>query len=182
MEFASYDVFLRGFTVQQEGTWVRRVVDADRPELDFLNVRFCIDTPDAVLGGKWRLLYRGNDATLFENTRVMPRFFTRGNAEIVDLRATGPRGYVMRIAAHAPALIESSVPNGPGWSVRGRRPGPFLSFIVPPGQSVVQVVYQPRSWLISCLIAALAFFTLISGIGIRSAPLSGVPATGVVLW
>ena len=38
---------------------MRRIVDANRPELDFVNVRFLLGEPDAIPGGRWRLIYRG---------------------------------------------------------------------------------------------------------------------------
>jgi hypothetical protein len=40
MAFESYDAYLQRFTVQEPGTWVRRVIDPERPELDFLNCDF----------------------------------------------------------------------------------------------------------------------------------------------
>ncbi len=40
MAFASYDSYLRRFTAPELG-WLPLIKDANRPELDFLNVRFC---------------------------------------------------------------------------------------------------------------------------------------------
>ena len=108
MAFAAYDAYLKRFTVQQEGTWIRRVVDVDRAELDFLNVRFLIAEPDAKFGGKWRLLYRGDDGTLFENEQFKPRF-----AVARDVREVAPGEFVMRV--DGPAEVVSSEPEGAGW-------------------------------------------------------------------
>jgi hypothetical protein len=193
MADATYDSFLRRFTVQQEGTWVRRVVDVDRPELDFLNVRFLLAEPDAAIGGKWRELYRGRDGVLFENARVGPRFFGRG-AEVLEIREVGAGAFSMRVRARAGGEVASSEPFGPGWRVRvgGRETrsyaveGGFVGFRVPAGEWPVHVWYQPLSYRLSGLVALIALAGVVfwRGAGIRGGgvPLSGVPAReGAVL-
>jgi hypothetical protein len=158
MAYAAYDAFLRRFTVQQEGTWVRRVVDVERPELDFLNVRFLVAEPDASVGGKWRLLYRGLDGTLFENTRVQPRF-----SGVEEMRQVRAGELTMRIRTPVPAEVRSSEPFDRGWRVdvggRAVRPyvvdGAFLGFRVPAGEWSIRLRYQPLSYYGS-IVAALA--------------------------
>jgi hypothetical protein len=187
MAYAAYDAFLRRFTVQQEGTWVRRVVDVERPELDFLNVRFLLAEPDAAIGGKWRELYRGRDGVLFENAMVRPRFFGKG-AEVREIREEGAGAFSMRVRAAAGGEVASSEPFGPGWrvAVGGRQTrsyaveGAFVGFRVPPGEWPVRLWYQPLSYRLSVLVALLALVGIVfwRGAGIRGGgvPLSGVPA------
>jgi hypothetical protein len=171
MAFADYDRFLQRFTIAETGSWVRRIVDANRPELDFLNVRFLLGEPDANPGGRWQLIYRGVDGTLWENPTALPRFFSRA-AEVRNLRNTAPGEFTMTVVSPAPALVESSEPLGPGRRVyvNGRRVPPrhiesaFLGFDVPAGQSEVRVVYRPMTFYASCVIALLAI------IGIAIAP------------
>jgi hypothetical protein len=185
MAFAAYDAFLWQFTVQLEGTWVRRVVDVERPQLDFLNVRFLIAEPDATVGEKWRLLYRGKDGTLFENRQTLPRFY---GAEIRELREVGASEFTMHITARGPTEVRSSEPFGPGWTVEasGQRlrsyavEGAFLSFRVPAGEWQVRVFYQPLSYYgsVAAALAALLGLLVWSVPGIRAGgeSLSGVPA------
>jgi hypothetical protein len=164
MAFAAYDEFLRRFTVQEQGTWVRRVVDVDRPELDFLNVRFLIAEPDASVGGKWRQLYRGTDGTLFENTRVQSRF-----SGVEELRQVRAGELTMRIRTPVPMEVRSSEPFDRGWRVdvggRSVRPyaidGAFLGFRVPAGEWAIRVRYQPLSYYGSVMAALAALVALI---------------------
>jgi hypothetical protein len=167
MAFADYDRFLQRFTIAETGSWVRRIVDANRPELDFLNVRFLLGEPDATLGGRWQLIYRGPDGTLWENPAAHPRFFSRA-AEVRNLRNTAPGEFTMTVIASHPALVESSEPLGPGRRVYvgGRRvplrhlENAFLGFDVPAGQCEVRVVYRPMAFYASCVIALLAIIVL----------------------
>ncbi len=86
MSFARYTDFLSLFTAQELGTDVRRVIDAEHPALDYLNVRYLLTEPGAVLGGKWKLVYHGSDGELYENTRVLPRFFGPSLVRRVEAR------------------------------------------------------------------------------------------------
>jgi hypothetical protein len=190
MAFAAYDAFLQWFTVQQEGTWVRRVVDVERPEIDFLNVRFLIAEPDATFGEKWQLVYRGKDGALFANRQALPRFF---GAEIRDLREAGPGEFTMLVTAREATEVRSSEPFGPGWRVEagGRRlrsyavEGAFLGFRVPPGEWRIRVRYQLLSYYGSVVVALAALLGLlvscVPGIRIEGGSLSGVPAREAVL-
>ncbi|HYM61889.1 MAG TPA: YfhO family protein [Thermoanaerobaculia bacterium] len=83
MSLASYSSFLDLIGVRDPATDLTRVVDVGHPIIDFLNVRFLIADPDATAetfrqsrGPNWQLVYRGADATLFENHHLMARFFT----------------------------------------------------------------------------------------------------------
>jgi hypothetical protein len=167
MAFASYDRFLRRFTDSELG-WIPLIGDANRPELDFLNVRFLFGEPDASPGGVWRLIYRGADGTLWEkNPAALPRFFTRGG-EVRNLRAGAPAEFTMTVVASSPALVESSEVLAPGRRVYvgGHRvplrhiDDTFIGFDVPAGVSDVRVVYRPMSFYVSIVIALLTVISL----------------------
>jgi hypothetical protein len=163
MAFADYDRFLQRLTIAESGSWVRRIVDPNRPELSFLNVRFLLAEPGASPGGLWRLIYRGTDGTLWENPAAFPRFFVHG-AEVRNLRNTAPGEFTMTVVSPLPALVESSEPLAPGRRVyvRGQRvplrhiDNAFIGFDVPAGESGIRVVYRPISFYASCVIALLA--------------------------
>ncbi len=163
MAFADYDRFLQRFTIAESGSWVRRIIDANRPELDFLNVRFLIAEPDGMPGGRWRLIYSGSDGTLWENPTSLPRFFARA-ASVRNIRNPAPAEFTMTVVSSAPTLVESSEPLGPGRRVyvNGHRVSlhhiddAFIGFEVPAGVSDVRVVYRPVSFYVSCVIALLA--------------------------
>ena len=155
MVSSAYDDYLRAFTVREPGTDVRRVVDADRGELDFLNVRFLIAEPDwDPHGDHWRLLYRGADGSLFENAHARSRFFGDAGATVLKIRQMSPMQFRLDVVAPRAARILSSEP-AVGWQVkvdaRGVQPisGVFLAFAVPAGRSAVEVVYRPVSFCVS---------------------------------
>jgi len=185
MAYATYDAYLRRFTVQQEGTWVRRVVDAERPELDLLNVRFLLAEPGVVLGGKWRELYRGSDGVLYRNEGARERFFSE-RGEVRGIRQASPGEFRMRVRAGETAEVRSSQPFGPGWVVEvgGKRArayaaeGAFLAFRVPAGEWPVRVYYQSLSYRLSAVVSLAGVAAMIFGIRRRGVPLSGVPSTG----
>jgi hypothetical protein len=166
MALVSYDHFLRRFTSPDLG-WLPLIGNANRPELDFLNVRFLIGEPGASPGGVWRLIHRGADGTLWENPVVRPRFFARG-ADVRDLRSGAPGEFEMTVVAAAPVLIESSEVLAPGRRVYvgGRRvplrhiEGTFIGFDVPAGRSEVRVVYRPLSFYFSCILALMMVLAL----------------------
>jgi hypothetical protein len=166
MAFASYDRFLRRFTAPELG-WIPLIGDANRPELDFLNVRFLFGEPDASPGGIWRLIYRGVDGTLWENPVAHPRFFAHG-AEVRNLQSGAPAEFTMTVVASSPALVESSEVLAPGRRVYvGDRRVPmrhiddtFIGFEVPAGTSEVRVVYRPMSFYVSCVVALLTILAL----------------------
>jgi hypothetical protein len=166
MALASYDRFLRRFTSPDLG-WLPLISDANRPELNFLNVRFLFAEPDALPGGVWRRLYRGADGSLWENAAARPRFFARG-AEVRNLRSDAPGELSMTVIARSRALIESSEVLAPGRRVyvAGRRvplhhiEGTFIGFEVPAGVSEVRVLYRPMSFYGSCAIALLTALSM----------------------
>ncbi len=167
MVSASYDQYLRRFTVEEEGTDVRRVVDVDRQELDFLNVRFLLAEPGATFGDRWRLLYHGPDGSLFENVRAMPRFFGRDGAQVLEIENPDATHFRLKVVSVASSIVASSQP-AHGWRVQinGRQTsalgGAFLSFPVPGGTSTVDVVYRPASFYVAIAVAFLVLIALIA--------------------
>ena len=160
MAFVSYDSYLQRFTVQEAGTWVRRVVDPQAAELDFLNVRYLMTDPSVAPGGRWKELYRGPDGGLYENPAARPRFFSE-TAEVRDIRQVRPGEFTMRVKAPAAATVSSSEVAAPGRRVivNGKRAevsSAFISFQVPAGESLIRVEYRPVSYWASVVIAAVA--------------------------
>ena len=84
MALASYMRFFRLVEVDDPTDEVKRVVDVDKPAIDFLNVRFVLGEPGTRLGGRWRLAYEGADGTLFQRNHPLERFF-------VPASVLGPR-------------------------------------------------------------------------------------------
>lgn len=163
MSFADYERYLQRFTSGGLGL----IADPNRPELDFLNVRFLIAAPDASPGGTWRQIYAGADGTLWKNPAALPRFFSH-DAAVRNIRNPAPAEFTMTVESPRPSLVESSEPLGPGRRVyvRGRRVplhhlnDAFIGFEVPAGVSEVQVVYRPVSFYASCVISLLAMIAM----------------------
>ena len=156
MALASYAAFLGRFTVQDPSTDVRRVIDVDRPELDFLGVRFLIAEPDAAVSPKWRLLYRGADGALYENPFARRRFF----GAVREIRGE----FTLTVDAPEGARIDSSEPFAAGWEARGailRERGGFISLDVSPGTTTVELRYRPRTFWWSLAGPLLAGFLLV---------------------
>ena len=139
---------------------MRRVVDPNTAELDFLNVRYLMTDPSVAAGGRWKELYRGRDGGLYENPAVRPRFFSE-TAEVRDIREVRPGEFTMRVRAPAAATVSSSEVVAPGRRVivNGRRAevsGAFVTFQVPAGESLIRMDYRPASYWGSVVIAAVA--------------------------
>jgi hypothetical protein len=163
MAFASYDAYLKRFTVQDAPEMPRRLDDPAAPELDFLNVRYLLTDPTVEPGGRWREIYRGPDGGLFENPGARDRFFSP-TARVEEVRELRPGEFSMRVVAPAPATVMSSevaapgrrvVVNGASVPIRLLH-GVFISFQVPAGQSRVRVEYRAMSYWISVVVAAAA--------------------------
>jgi hypothetical protein len=163
MELATYAAFFKTFSTQEPGTDVKRVQDCDRPEIDFLNVRFLLAEPDAQMSAKWRTVYRGADGSLFENTNAERRF-TSATAVIDSIANDDPGRFRLHLRANGSSTVMSSQPAAPGWIVLldGRevaRPGgTFITFEVPSGEHNVEVIYRPRSfyWSLGVAVAGIA--------------------------
>lgn len=153
MEWGEYARFFQRVEVPDASIDVKRVVNAGEPLLDFLNVRFLLTEPGAVVPAKWKRLYSGMDGELYENSTVRPRFFGPPGVSISS-RQDRPGLYTVRISSPDRVLISSSVPAMPGWRVRvngklmrmERVNGVFGAFFTGPGTSIAAVEYRPRAW------------------------------------
>lgn len=116
--------------------------DGDTPLLDRLNVKWIV----------------GEDGSIRENANVRERFYSDA-AEVKIVRASDD-AYLLRIRARQHALIASSIASYPGWTAGDFRvfehDGPFVAFLVPPGEHDVTVAYRPRSFYWSLIPSALA--------------------------
>ncbi|HEV7242844.1 MAG TPA: hypothetical protein VGQ36_26700 [Thermoanaerobaculia bacterium] len=116
--------------------------DADTPLLARLNVKWIV----------------GEDGSIRENANVRERFFSDA-ADVKIVRASDDE-YQLRIRAKRHALIASSIASYPGWTAGEFRvidnDGPFIAFMVPPGEHDVTVAYRPRSFSWSLIPSALA--------------------------
>ena len=116
--------------------------DASSPLLDRLNVKWIV----------------GEDGSIRENANVRGRFFSDA-AEVTIVRASADE-YRLHIRAKKHALIQSSIASYPGWTAGAFRvfaaDGPFVAFMVPPGEHDVTVAYRPRSFYWSLIPSALA--------------------------
>jgi hypothetical protein len=119
--------------------------DASSPLLKRLNVKYIVS--DRMLAGL-PLVYEGRDGRIYENRDARPRFYS-DSAEVTIVRASAD-AYRLRIRANQHALVASSVTNAPGWTAGPFRvfdaDGPFVAFMVPPGDHVLDVRYRPRSF------------------------------------
>ena len=129
--------------------------DASTPLLDQLNVRYIVS--DRELAGH-RLVYSGRDGRIYENEGARARFYS--DAAEVSVVALKADAYRLKIRAAQHALIASSVADYPGWTAGPYRVfaanGPFIAFLVPPGEHDVEVRYRPRSFSWSVIVAAIA--------------------------
>lgn len=168
MEWGEYARFFRQLEMPDASIDVKRVANVDQPLIDQLNIRYVLTEPGVALSAKWRRVYSGRDGELFENTRVLPRFFAFGGAARVRVRRDGPARFTLTVDAAEPTFIGSSQPAIPGWHVRiggiraavSRVYGVFLGFRVPRGTSKVVVDFRPPSWWWAWALAAIGAVAL----------------------
>jgi hypothetical protein len=98
------------------------------------------------------------DGRIVENSDARDRFYSDG-ADVTLARASDTE-YRLRIHARQHALIASNIAAYPGWTAGAFRifenDGPFLAFMVPPGEHDVTVEYRPRSFYWPLIPSALA--------------------------
>ncbi|HVE72795.1 MAG TPA: hypothetical protein VNI54_15625 [Thermoanaerobaculia bacterium] len=145
--------------LEQHAGWNRadyyaKWTDPGSPLLDRLGVRWVVS--DRELPGRTPV-YAGRDGFIYANPSAKPLFFSDSVKVSVD-------GYRVRVTATQHALVKSSVAAFPGW--RARVPlfeadGPFLAFMVPPGEHTIEVEYRPRSFYLSLIVAAIATAALL---------------------
>ncbi|HYH07313.1 MAG TPA: YfhO family protein [Thermoanaerobaculia bacterium] len=131
--------------------------DADTPLLDRLNVKWVLSERELHDTSRYKLVYEGYDGRIYENLRVMPRFFG-APMQIVSDRE-------LRVRAPQAALIRTSIAYWPGWHIthNGRSLEPqrvdevFLGFTVPAGAGTVRLTYRPLAFWLGVALAAAAF-------------------------
>jgi hypothetical protein len=87
-----------------------------------------------------------------------------GDDARVGIERKGVSKYTLRIHAPRTTLIVSSIANAPGWRAGGFPVvdvnGPFLGFVVPRGEHVVNVVYLPLSFFIPAILAVITLVVM----------------------
>ena len=128
--------------------------DPDAWLLLHMNVRYIVS--DRELPGRTPL-YAGRDGWIYEVANPRPRFYS-SSAEVRIERASGD-AYRLRVRTKQYSVVNSNVPMYPGWRAPMRlfaSGGPFLGFLVPPGEHVIELAYRPRTFYWALIPSALA--------------------------
>lgn len=135
--------------------YFKRVAKVDCAALDLLNVKYLVAAPGRPPPGpRWRLVYAGEDGTVFQNLHVRPRVFPAkaGAARVTGYRETTNTAVFRADVAGDGAILLSSLVQDGGWIARDERGtrlpvsrtnGPFLSVTVPGGSHTVRLEYSP---------------------------------------
>ncbi|HYC93970.1 MAG TPA: hypothetical protein VEO54_32520 [Thermoanaerobaculia bacterium] len=163
MAFDPYVTYLERNAGWNRADYYAKWTDPDSPLLDRLDVRWIVS--DRELSGR-PLVYAGRDGYIYANPTARGRFFS-------DHAEVAVEGNRVRVKAARHALVKSSIANVPGW--RASVPlfaadGPFLAFMVPPGEHAIEVAYRPRSFYLSLIPAAIATAALLVRMRRRRAP------------
>lgn len=137
-----------------------------------LGVRFLMTAPETHLREPWRLVFNRRRAWIYQNRAALPLLFVSGSAGSLDLGAIRPDRLRARARLTERRLLASSVYQDGNWKLLldGRRrrttlaDGPFLAAWLPPGQTRIDLLYRPGSFVAGLTVAALAL------------------AAGAVLW
>ncbi len=173
VERREYVDFLNGACGYDPNAFFKHVANVDCAALDFLNVKYLVATPRrAPPGPRWRRVYSGEDGTVFENTRVLPRAFGQGPnpVHVSDYRETTNS---VTFRAEAPpdgATVVASLVSDGGWRARdengsklrtGRANGPFLTIAVPGGDHRVRLAYLPPGLPAGAAISLVSLLSLL---------------------
>jgi membrane protein YfhO len=115
---------------QHQAVWFNRVDAADRPFLDFLNVRWALVANGGNAPAGWRLLHRDGSGLLYENPRALPRAFVpravyrepdprREVAVLQTIPDFGERGVASAVPGSAPGGAPRSA-SARTWVENGR--------------------------------------------------------------
>jgi hypothetical protein len=142
MAFAPYVDLLARRAGWNPADYYAKWTDANAPLLDRLNVKYVVMS----------------DGRVVENADARERFYSDHAA--IDITRVSDTEYRLHIRARQHALIASSITNYPGWTAGAFRvfehDGPFVAFMVPPGEHDVTVKYRPRSFYWPLIPSALA--------------------------
>ncbi len=168
MSYDAYTELLKPIVVDDKSIDFDRIVDVNHRLFDVLNVRYLMTEPGHEPGGRWKVIYRGADGSLFANPSVLPRFYVAEGDGDVAIRQNGPSRFMLWVRARTPVRIASSQGPGPGWQVSdGERVDEiFIGFRLPAGETTVEVAYRPLSFRAS-IAAALAAVLFLAAILFR---------------
>jgi hypothetical protein len=170
--------------------YFKHVRDVNCALLDFLNVKYLVAAPHRETPGpKWRLVYSGEDGTVFENGQVLPRVFappgrgSDGSVRVSDYREeTNSASFRAEAPPFGASVVASLVQDG-GWTARdeagsrlstSRANGPFLAIALPGGDHRVRLTYAPPGSKAGALVSlgTLAAVLVIGTARRRGAPSS----------
>jgi hypothetical protein len=138
--------------------YFKHVRDVNCALLDFLNVKYLVAAPHRETPGpKWRLVYSGEDGTVFENGHVLPRVFappgtgSDRSVRVSDYREETNSASFRAAAPPSGAVVVASLVQDGGWTARdeagslstSRANGPFLAIALPGGDHRVRLTYAP---------------------------------------
>jgi hypothetical protein len=152
MEWWEYAQFFRTLEVVDTSIDVKRIVEVDRAGVDLLNVRFLLTEPSQTLSGKWKKLYGGRDGDLYENQKVLPRFFAPQFVRRVsardwadEVRSITDFGAVSVVSGRfAPAAFEN--PRNVRVDTRRDRHGRFILRVEAPAEAVIASSQPAMRW------------------------------------
>lgn len=106
VERRDYVAFLDATAGYAPGDYFKTLRDPGSPVLDFLNARYLVTAPGAVLPlDRWRPVYAGVDGQVFESPTVLPRAFVPKTVRLVAAAPAAARGSDAN-AAFGPAFSE----------------------------------------------------------------------------
>lgn len=149
MAFAPYVELLARRAGWNPADYYAKWTDPNSPLLDRLNVKHVF----------------ASDGNVIENADARERFYS-DHADVRIARISDTE-YRLHITARQHALIASSIANYPGWTAGEfavfAHDGPFVAFMVPPGERDVTVRYRPRSFYWPLIPSALATMSVLAG-------------------
>ncbi len=154
MAWDRYVTYLERNAGWNRNDYYAKWTDPSSPLLDRLGVKTIVsdrELPDRPL------LYAGRDGFIYANPSAKPRFFSDSAEVTYD-------GNRVRVKAAHNALVQSSIAAFPGWTANVplfESSGPFLAFMAPPGEHVVELRYRPNSFTHSLILAAIATAALL---------------------
>ena len=108
VERRDYVEFLDATCGYPPADYFKQIVNINASALDFLNVRYLVSKPGrASPAEKWRLVYGGEDGTVFENRDVLPRVFAPDKITLVagvEKRLGWNRNAFAAFGVHASAI------------------------------------------------------------------------------
>jgi hypothetical protein len=138
------------------------LIAPENPLYSRLGVRFLLVPPGTPLAKPWRLVFQDGEAWIYRNREALSILFAPGGD--LDLGTVEPERLQARARSPEPWLLASSVYQDGNWKllVNGTRQptfladGPFVAARLPAGESRIDLLYRPGSFLAGLAVAALA--------------------------